>query len=416
MIKRKLLVDLKNHLKTKEISLITGPRQSGKTTIMKELQLCLDKEGESTLFLNLDFELDRVHFASQEALLNKLKLEFGKKRGYVFIDEMQRKDDAGLFLKGIYDFETGHKFIVSGSGSLELKEKIHESLAGRKRLFELSTLTFDEFVNFRTSYKYEDRLNDFYRLNAEKTRFLLEDYMNYGGYPRIVLEDNVREKIMLMDEIYRSYIEKDISYLLKIDKTESFSKMIKLLSSQISSLLNYSDIASKSGVSVPTLKHYIWYAKLTFIINEVYPYYSNSIKEITKSPMIYFSDLGMRNYMLGLFGNVQTQVAKGMIFQNFIYKILSEKIKFTPATLHFWRTTDRAEVDFIIKRGDLLIPIEVKYSSLKKEEVSRSFHSFLEKYKPKRAFIVNLTLFKDVQIGDTFVSFMPFYELSSADF
>lgn len=94
---------------------------------MEMLKADLDNRGERTLFLNLDIEWDRPHFESQAALVNKIELELGRKRGFVFIDEIQRKDDAGLFLKGLYDLNLPYKFIISGSGSLELKEKIHES-------------------------------------------------------------------------------------------------------------------------------------------------------------------------------------------------------------------------------------------------------------------------------------------------
>src|SRR3989338_6683147 len=153
LIKRDIFRDLLEHLEKKEISLLVGPRQVGKTTLMNLLKKHLDKNGKRTLFLSLEFEAEKKYFTSKNELLAKLKLEFGNDRGYVFIDEIQRKEDAGLFLKGIYDYELPHKFIVSGSGSLELKEKIHESLAGRKRVFELKTLSFEEFVNFKTKYK-----------------------------------------------------------------------------------------------------------------------------------------------------------------------------------------------------------------------------------------------------------------------
>ena len=96
-----------------------------------------------------------------------MKLEFGNDRGYVFIDEIQRKEDAGLFLKGIYDYELPHKFIVSGSGSLELKEKIHESLAGRKLMFEIWPVSFFEFLNFKTDYKYEDKLAEYFAVEKD---------------------------------------------------------------------------------------------------------------------------------------------------------------------------------------------------------------------------------------------------------
>jgi len=162
MIKRTLLEPLTAHISQKEISFIVGPRQAGKTTIMYLLKDWLEKNGERTLFLNLDIESDKQFFDSQADLVRKIELELGKHKGYVFIDEIQRKEDAGIFLKGIYDMNLPYKYIVSGSGSVELKERIHESLTGRKRIFGLSTLSFEEFVNYRTDYRYEDKLHDFF--------------------------------------------------------------------------------------------------------------------------------------------------------------------------------------------------------------------------------------------------------------
>ncbi len=162
MIKRNLLEQLKGHLSKKEISLIVGPRQAGKTTLMLLLKEYLEKHGEKTLFLNLDIESDNRYFSTQDILIRKIQLELGRERGCVFIDEIQRKENAGLFLKGLYDMRTPYKFIVSGSGSLELKEKIHESLVGRKRLFDLNTISFEEFVNYTTGEKYHGSLQDFF--------------------------------------------------------------------------------------------------------------------------------------------------------------------------------------------------------------------------------------------------------------
>ena len=103
MIERRLFEDLKQHLSKKEISLIVGPRQAGKTTLMLMLKDYLAKQGNSTLLLSLDFDADQPFFTSQRNLVNKIQLEIGKKRGYVFIDEIQRREDAGIFLKGLYD-------------------------------------------------------------------------------------------------------------------------------------------------------------------------------------------------------------------------------------------------------------------------------------------------------------------------
>ncbi len=121
---------LKELLKEPEIILITGARQVGKTTLMRKLEEELQIQGEQTIFLNLDIEADSRYFESQEKLVKKLELDCSQSKAFVFIDEIQRKENAGLFLKGLYDMGLNYKFIVSGSGSLELKEKISESLAG----------------------------------------------------------------------------------------------------------------------------------------------------------------------------------------------------------------------------------------------------------------------------------------------
>ena len=111
-----------------------------------------------------------------------------------------------------------YKFIISGSGSMELKEKIHESLAGRKRLFEVWTVTFLEFVNYRTNYKYENRIDDFFEVETQKTKELLIEYLRFGGYPRVITAESMKDKKMEMDEIFSSYIEKDISLLLNMKR------------------------------------------------------------------------------------------------------------------------------------------------------------------------------------------------------
>lgn len=408
MIKRRLFSELKDHLSKREISFIVGPRQAGKTTLMLLLKNYLDQKGEKTLFLNLDIEKDKEFFTSQSGLIKKIELELGREKGVVFIDEIQRKDDAGVFLKGIYDMNLPYKFIVSGSGSVELKAKVYESLTGRKRIFELSTLSFEEFVNFKTEYKYEDNLTVFFDVERAKSYELLNEYLNFGGYPRIVIEDKLVEKQRLINEIYQSYIERDISYLLRIHKTESFSHLVKIISAQIGNLVNYSELASTLGLSLKTIKEYLWYLEKTFIIRRVTPYFSNIRKEITRSPIFYFYDLGLRNFAYGDFGNLRE---KGFVFQNFVFNVLKEKIITSPAEIHFWRTKDKAEVDFVIEFGREIFPIEVKYKKLNSPEIPRSLRSFIDKYQPKRAFVVNLSLDTKIKLQNTEIHILPFYKL-----
>ncbi len=413
MIKRKLFEELKSHVPKKEISFIVGPRQAGKTTLMLMLKDHLENKGATTLFLNLDIEQDKQFFSSQSKLIRKIELELGKKEGFVFIDEIQRKEDAGLFLKGIYDMNLPYKFIVSGSGSIELKEKIHESLVGRKRLFELSTVSFEEFVNFKTSCRYENRLTDFFSLETEKVHELLEEYLNFGGYPRIVMEEKLDEKLRLINEIYQSYIERDISYLLKIRKTDEFSNLVKIMAAQVGSLVNFSELTSTLGISVRTLKEYLWYLEKTFILKRINPYFKNVRKEITKSPIFYYYDLGLRNFASGNFGSLQD---KGFVFQNFVFNVLREKLRLSSSKICFWRTKDKAEIDFVVDYGRNLIPIEVKYKKLAEPKIPTSLRSFIKRYKPEKSLIINLSLDEVVVLNRTKIYILPFYKILESDF
>jgi predicted AAA+ superfamily ATPase len=378
---------------------------------MEMLKKHLDQSGERTLFLNLDIEWDRPHFESQAALLRKIELELGQRKGYVFIDEIQRKDDAGLFLKGLFDLKLPYKFILSGSGSMELKQKIHESLVGRKRLFELFTVTFEEFINHRTDYRYEENLSDFLAIETDRAQQLLLEYMQFGGYPRIVTATEQGEKLVLIDEIYRSVLEKDIAYLLRLDKPDVFSALIKVLAGQVGQLLNYTELASTLNVSFATLKNYLWYAQKIFLVELIAPYARNVRKEISKSPVPYFWDLGLRNYALGLFGHLESPLEKGFVFQNLIFLLLRQKLRLKAAKLNYWRTKDKAEVDFVIEEGKRLIPVEAKYKHLKKDKVPPSLRSFINKYNPEQAHIINLALSKTLNINKTTLFFTPFHEL-----
>jgi len=413
MIKRKLFEELKNHLSKQEISFIVGPRQAGKTTVMLLLKEYLEKIGERAVFLNLDIELDKEFFISQSRLIKKIELELGKQKGFVFIDEIQRKDDAGLFLKGIYDMNLPYKFIGSGSGSVELKEKIHESLVGKKRIFELSPLSFEEFINFKTECRYEDRLTDFFSVETEKVYELLEEYLNFGGYPRIVLEEKFDEKLKLINEIYQSYMERDISYLLKIRKTEAFSNLVKIMAAQVGKIVNLSELSSTLGMSVKTIKEYLWYLEKTFILQRVTPYFKNVRKEIAKSLVFYFYDLGLRNFMSADFGRLKDI---GFIFQNFVFNILREKSKISSSRICFWRTKDKAEIDFVIDTGKSVTPIEVKYKKLATPEIPRALRSFVKMYKPEKALIINLTLDTTVSLNQTKIYIIPFYKIMKNNF
>ena len=414
-IKRYILEDLRHDLDKREIAFLIGPRQSGKTTLMKVLQDELEKKGERTLFLSLDFEYDREYFLSQQSLIKKIELELGREKGFVFIDEIQRKENAGLFLKGLYDLGLPYKFIVSGSGSVDLKAKIKESMVGRKRVYELYPVSLIEFIHFKTDYRYEGNLLDFFSSERLKVDQLLSEYLNFGGYPRVILETELRDKIRTIDEIYRGYLEKDITYLLKVEKIEAFGSLIKLLADQVGKLINFSEISNTLGLSLPTLKNYLWYAENTFIIQRVTPFFRNLRKEISKSPTVYFNDTGLRNYALGIFGRLLRLDDLGFVFQNLVFLILMEKLRWSNAEIHYWRSKSGSEIDFVIDLGRGVVPIEVKYREFSQPIIPRSFHAFIEKYKPERCMVINKNSKTTVNFKGSEIAFLTVWDLIQED-
>ena len=413
IIKRSIFTNLKKHLDSPEISLLTGPRQTGKTFLMRLLEDSLKKETQKTLFLNFDFDENKKFLFSQNALLEKIRLEVGQKKAFIFLDEIQRKENAGLFLKGLYDMNLPYKFIVSGSGSLELKEKIHESLTGRKRIFEIKPLNFLEFVNFKTSYRYEEKIKDFFSIENQQAQNLLQEYMAFGSYPKVVLKTSQQEKKEVIKDIFQSYLERDIISLLHLEKSESLTNLLKIVASQIGSLVNNSELSSTLDISSKTIKKYLWYLEKTFIIKKIFPYFTNIRKEINKMPVYYFYDIGLRNYLLGIFAISDTHFNQGHLFENFILNTLSSQLNYASTKICFWRTRDQAEVDFVIQIGTETIPIEVKFTDIKKPAISRSFRSFLNKYRPKKAFVIHLGKKQKILVNKTTVSFLPFYQTSS---
>lgn len=408
-IKRDALHEVEEHLEKDEISLIVGARQVGKTTLMRQLKQELEEEGENTLYLSMDIQEDRTHFRSQQDLIDRVELESGDDKVYVFLDEIQRKENAGLFLKGIYDRDSPYKFVVSGSGSLDLKEDIHESLAGRKRVFELPPVSFKEFVNYETDYEYEDSLEKFFEVNKDEADRLLRKYLNYGGYPRVVTESKEPEKRRVIDEIFSSYLERDVSSFLNVRKMDAYSKLVSVLADQTGDPLSNSKLARDIGVKSTTVRNYLDYLDKTFILEQTNPFYTNKKKEITKSPVAYFSDPGLRNHSVQRFGNLNTPSEFGQLFEGFIHNFLKQETQFTGLNVRYWRTKSQAEVDFVLSAGNTVeLPVEVKYRDLDEPKVTRSLRSFIKKYRPPQAVVVNLSLEETVEIEETQVEFLPY--------
>jgi predicted AAA+ superfamily ATPase len=413
MIRRTIFNDLLSHLKQPEITLITGPRQVGKTTLMRWMADSLVADGHPILFLDLDNETDFPFLKSQASLTERIRSEFGNRKGYLFIDEIQLKENAGLFMKGLYDMNLPVKFILSGSGSMELRSSIQESMAGRKRMFEVMPVSFFEFADYRTGYRFTEQLGSYLMNDFSGSLTLLNEYLNFGGYPRVITASTLQEKMDAINEIYQSYMVKDIQQLLKGHGPEVYGRMISLLAAQTGGMINLSMLSNETRAAQPTIQKYLWYAERTWFLKMIPPLHGNKIKEITKSPVVYFIDHGMRNYAIRMFGNIHNHRDHGFVFQNLICISLLNILQRHVYDLHFWRTTNKAEVDFVIQRYQNPLPVEVKYSSLKKPEITRSLRSFIDHYHPTEAWVVNLSFEGSISIGETTVHFIPFFRLQS---
>jgi len=390
---------------------------------MKKLQEKLKGLNKSSIFLNLDVIEDRQFFKTQHTLLDLIKKKTGKKGVYVFIDEISRLENAGMFLKGLYDLKTGHKFIVSGSGSLELKANIIEPLTGRKKIFHCFPLSFTEFA----VYKLKIHFDNFDKLYAETTKHLviqpylrqrlINEYLNFGGYPRVVLAETEEEKIEVLREIYLSYLEKDIGLLLKVEKEQAFENLVKILSHQVGNLINRSELSSTLGLTEKTVKKYLYFLEKTFVINLVKPFFRNARKELTKSPKVYFSDLGLLHLAQGILPSIQ-KPTRGNVFENACFLRLKELHLLKPP--QFWRTKSGAEVDFIISSTETGKPIPIEVKSTPKDILGKSLISFIKKYQPEEAFIYflsgkgNIKKYK-FNSTETEVQFIPYHFLPLAE-
>lgn len=365
---------------------------------------------EKCLFFNLDISSDFRYFDTQDDLLKKIKQEVGLGKAYIFIDEIQRIENAGLFLKGLYDRSLPYKWIVTGSGSLKLKEKIAESLVGRKRNFYVPTISIHEFCAFKTDYKY-DNLPEILASEETLEENLLKEFMIWGGYPRVVTSVTSEDKKAILAEIYQGYIERDIQLLLRLEKSREFILLLQLIANRSGQMINFSNLAGMTNLSSPTLKKYLWYGEKTFVIKEVTPYYRNKEKEVTQSPQYYFNDSGLQGFLLNRLFEDSLQTDMGFKFQQLVFHMLFKLTENTISTIHYWRTQNQTEVNFILNYGLEIIPIEVKANKMKIPKIERSLRSFIDIYKPNQAWVVNRTLKLEIKIDQTTIRFLPWYDL-----
>ena len=414
---RDILPDLIRWLDRREAYAIKGPRQSGKTTILKILQ---DKlKGENVVFINFeDPDVLEAFEANPKEYVKSFMLKEG--RYYFLMDEYHYVKDPGKKLKLLYDTLENAKFIVTGSSSLELSGAMAKFLVGRVFFFELFPFSFHEFLvarNQRLARIYEERnkrIKEFLigeEAFVERDIFLkeftplLNEYLIFGGYPAVIKAKDNETKRIILKNIYDTYISRDVAEFLKITDAFKYRCVVRALATLIGNLLNYRELCSICQSYYKEVKRIISILSETYIVKTIRPFYRNPITELKKNPKIYFFDLGLRNYIIGNFSPLEKRTDVGAIIENFVF--LSLRNSFPDGTINYWRTIAKAEVDFILRLNEQVIPIEVKYQTFKNPKISRSLRSFLKTYKPKRALVVTKDFWGEEKIEDTTVMFAP---------
>ena len=417
-IYRTVYPNIKKWLDSPDIIILQGARQVGKTSLLQHLISDLLKDGidpQDIFYFNLDNESLLKFFSHPGDLIRFIKSQ-QKQKSYIFCDEMQKVQNPGNFLKYIYDLkDPSLKLLVSGSSSLEIKAKIFESLTGRKKTFIIYPLTFEEFLRIKSTtlaqilvkLKQEPDQNE-YALYRESLLKYFSEFILFGAYPKIVMEPDLSKKIKELEDIYESYIEKDVKKFFNIEKTSAYSRLLSLLAGNIGCLLNLHQLSNTLNLHFNTLEKYLHILEQTYILSLVRPYFSNIKKEITKMPKVYFIDLGLRNFILRGFGNLENRADTGQLVENITFLELHKYLS-VPNKINFWRTYKGAEVDFVLSKGIELIPYEVKWQKQAKPKLSVSFKNFIKTYNPKQAFILGKENISQMKMNDSQIYFKPVF-------
>lgn len=359
MYKRLLKENIAKKFFKGKILIITGARQTGKTTLSLELIKNISDKS-----FNCDNPTDRQQLANKD--LEFLKQLVGNAK-IIFIDEAQKVENIGETLKLLVDFyKTKKQIIVTGSSSLNLLDCTQEPLTGRKYVHSLFPLSLEEI--------YPDK-------NYLKLIKSLESLLIFGSYPEIVSKSSFEEKEELLRELASSYIYKDILGFQEIKSPDVLVKLLKALALQVGSQISYNELSNIVGIDKKTIERYINLLEKNFIIFRLKPFTKNKRREISKLKKIYFCDVGIRNAVINDFNFLNNRKDTGVLWENFM---IAERMKFRSyhkinADQYFWRTYDRNEIDLIEEQAEKLSGYEFKWNS-KKDKRSNPF-DWLDSYK-----------------------------------
>ncbi len=373
--KRAILSELLKNWGPQKIIGLVGSRQVGKSSIIYLLidHLIRKKiDPKNIFYFNLDaFPLHEL-FSKVADLVYFMGIKGGDTRKadtkYLFIDEIQRLKNPGLFLKELYDLHLNLVIVYSGSSQIEIKSKLKEHLVGRVRMYEIQRLSFEEYLEFRRPILKEQAF---------------KDYLVYGSYPAVALADSDGERVLALRDIVQTYIQKDIIEFLHVEDPVAFNKLLVLLAHQIGNLLSLEKCAKTLQLPRKEIKKYLAILEQTFILKFIYPFYKNYSKEIRKSSKVYFLDLGLRNFLIKNFESVELRsYDNGALFENFyLLQLLNEDI-YGLNSIRYWRTTNQTEIDFIIQSPKKTWAVETKWSESGKPKSFETLASYYPKIMP----------------------------------
>lgn len=355
---RKLLKSLKEQINKPEIVVLTGMRRVGKTTL---LNMVYEKTAsENKVFFDLTNPIHQMVFEEKnyDNIWSNLK-EYNitsKDKAFIFLDEIQQKPDIVNAIKYFYDhFKV--KFFVTGSSSFYFKNLFPESLAGRKVVFEIFPLDFEEFLIFKkqakTFYKdFRSKEASKNKISYEKYKKYYDEYLLYGGFPQVVLEEENERKRQWIEDIFKSYFEIDVRTLADFKQINLFRDLIFLLFKRAGSKLEIDKLSSELGVSRPTIYSYISFLQGTYFIYLIPPFTKNIDREVSGTKKIYICDNGMINHF--------SRVSLGALLENAVFLNLKKYDE-----VKYYQKRKGPEIDFILINSSA--GFEVKETSNLKE-------------------------------------------------
>jgi predicted AAA+ superfamily ATPase len=349
------LPSLKDRLFKGKVILITGPRQVGKTTLLK--QLTVDQNNNSVLSLNCD-EPD-ICLLLQNVSSTQLKTLVGKHK-LILIDEAQKVENIGLTLKLMVDNLPDIQIIATGSSAFDLRNKLNEPLTGRKFEYHLYPFSTNELLQ-HTSLIEERRL--------------LEQRMIYGMYPDVINQPS--DGLRLLRELSNSYLFKDILAYKDVRRPEELNKLLTALALQMGSQLSYNELGRTLGLDKETVERYLYLLEKVFVVFRLNSFSRNMRNELKKSRKVYFYDNGVRNAIINNFSPLALRTDVGALWENFI---ISERKKHNDyhgiyVNSYFWRNHAQQEIDYIEEKDGFLQTFELKWKENKKSSLPASFAS-----------------------------------------